>query len=344
MLAELRKCLRNAPAVEIYDLVECSYMEFAKQAPVKQSICNAWKTVSDLHAAHYYEKGFEDKETSRKKGRGKADKNKQVSPSQPKPNPKKRKENPNKDQACHHCHMTGHWKRNCPLYLEELRANKKKSEHSAAVQVWRFSERTQSSRFQWRDWDLEDDHIDTLPTENTSEMPVELKVWVHPPDLIPVRRSVQAQKHPTDSAKLGVSMDRGKEKSIKSKKVLDCSRPALPMPRTVFLYRLEVKHDLSNEMCASSDEEKAYMKKVPYASAVGSIMYAVRCTRPDVAFAQNLVSVMRPGSSDKDDTKSQTGYVFVINGGAVDWKSKKQTTIAMPMRHNLSTWLRQKLQ
>nr|GFB18933.1 retrotransposon protein, putative, Ty1-copia subclass [Tanacetum cinerariifolium] len=33
---------------------------------------------------------------------------------------------------------------------------------------------------------------------------------------------------------------------------------------------------------------------------------------------------------DKDDTKSQTGYVFVINGGAVDWKSKKkQTTNAM---------------
>ncbi|GKC04754.1 hypothetical protein Tco_0996364 [Tanacetum coccineum] len=32
---------------------------------------------------------------------------------------------------------------------------------------------------------------------------------------------------------------------------------------------------------------------------------------------------------DKDDTKSQTGYVFIVNGGAVDWKSKKQTTIAM---------------
>ncbi|GJW23583.1 retrotransposon protein, putative, ty1-copia subclass [Tanacetum coccineum] len=136
---------------------------------------------------------------------------------------------------------------------------------------------------------------------------------------------------------------------------------------------MEVKHDLSNEMCASSDEEKAYMKRVPYASAVGSIMYAVRCTRPDVAFAQNLVSryQQNPGKlhwvavkhilkylrntkdmflvyggnpdteldvtgfcdaswqCDKDDTKSQTGYVFVVNGGAVDWKSKKQTTIAM---------------
>ncbi|GJT20617.1 retrotransposon protein, putative, ty1-copia subclass [Tanacetum coccineum] len=85
---------------------------------------------------------------------------------------------------------------------------------------------------------------------------------------------------------------------------------------------MEVKHDLSNEMCASSDEEKAYMKKVPYASAVGSIMYAVRCTRPDVAFAQNLIQnlrltgcLLRP-ASDKDDTKSADGLMScVVNGG-----------------------------
>ncbi|GKF68830.1 retrotransposon protein, putative, ty1-copia subclass, partial [Tanacetum coccineum] len=67
--------------------------------------------------------------------KGKADKNKQVVPYQPKPkpNPLKRKENPNKDQACHHFHVAGHWKRNCPLYIEELRANKKKSKPGAAV-------------------------------------------------------------------------------------------------------------------------------------------------------------------------------------------------------------------
>ncbi|GKB13695.1 hypothetical protein Tco_0847618 [Tanacetum coccineum] len=33
--------------------------------------------------------------------------------------------------------------------------------------------------------------------------------------------------------------------------------------------------------------------------------------------------------TDKDDTKSQTRYVFVLNGGAVDWKSAKQSTTAM---------------
>ncbi|GJT82892.1 retrotransposon protein, putative, ty1-copia subclass [Tanacetum coccineum] len=32
---------------------------------------------------------------------------------------------------------------------------------------------------------------------------------------------------------------------------------------------------------------------------------------------------------DRDDTKSQTGYVFILNGGAVDWKSSKQSTTAM---------------
>ncbi|GJY82754.1 RNA-directed DNA polymerase, eukaryota, partial [Tanacetum coccineum] len=74
-------------------------------------------------------------EDRRSKAKGPADKNKQVVPYQPKPkpNPLKRKENPNKDQACHHCHVVGHWKRNCPLYIEELRANKKKSEPGAAV-------------------------------------------------------------------------------------------------------------------------------------------------------------------------------------------------------------------
>ncbi|GJY60929.1 retrotransposon protein, putative, ty1-copia subclass [Tanacetum coccineum] len=36
--------------------------------------------------------------------------------------------------------------------------------------------------------------------------------------------------------------------------------------------------------------------------------------------------------TDRDDTKSQTGYVFVLNGGAVDWKSSKQSTTAMSLQ------------
>nr|GFB86508.1 hypothetical protein [Tanacetum cinerariifolium] len=106
---------------------------------------------------------------------------------------------------------------------------------------------------------------------------------------------------------------------------------------------MEVKHNLSNELCASTPEKVAYIKKVSYASAV---MYIVRCTRPDVAFAQNLVSryQQNPGKLYWVAVKHILKYLrntrdmFLVYGGkpnteldvtgALDWKSKKQTTIA----------------
>nr|GEY44537.1 hypothetical protein [Tanacetum cinerariifolium] len=74
-----------------------------------------------------------------------------------------------------------------------------------------------------------------------------------------------------------------------------------------------------------SNKEMKRMQNVPYASVVGSIMYAVRCTRPDVTFAQNITRRFQQNSGD---TKSQTRYVFILNGGAVVWKSLKQSTTA----------------
>ena len=32
--------------------------------------------------------------------------------------------------------------------------------------------------------------------------------------------------------------------------------------------------------------------------------------------------------TDSDDSRSQSGYVFVMNGGAVSWKSSKQDTVS----------------
>ena len=32
--------------------------------------------------------------------------------------------------------------------------------------------------------------------------------------------------------------------------------------------------------------------------------------------------------TDPDDSKSQSGYVFILNGGAVSWRSSKQSVIA----------------
>ncbi|GJS88829.1 retrotransposon protein, putative, ty1-copia subclass [Tanacetum coccineum] len=123
------------------------------------------------------------------------------------------------------------------------------------------------------------------------------------------------------------------------------------------VYSNDRKPDYRKSQGAKTPSEVQRMRRVPYASVIGSIMYVVRCTRPDVAFAQNLCSHFQqnPGEihwtavktilkylrntkdmvlmygakpeaelkvscyadasfqTDKDDTKSQTRYVFVLN-------------------------------
>ncbi|GJZ29992.1 retrotransposon protein, putative, ty1-copia subclass [Tanacetum coccineum] len=53
---------------------------------------------------------------------------------------------------------------------------------------------------------------------------------------------------------------------------------------------MQEKLRLSKSQGTSTPAELKRMQNVPYASAVGSIMYDVICTRPDVAFAQNITS------------------------------------------------------
>lgn len=128
---------------------------------------------------------------------------------------------------------------------------------------------------------------------------------------------------------------------------------------------------LSKTQCPNTNDERERMRKIPYASAIGSIMYAMLCTRPDVSYALSITSRYQsdPGESHwkavknilkylrrtkdvflvfggleddlvvrcytdasfqshKDDYRSQSGYVFCLNGGAISWKSSKQSTVA----------------
>jgi len=126
---------------------------------------------------------------------------------------------------------------------------------------------------------------------------------------------------------------------------------------------------LSKEQGPKTPEEKEQMRAIPYASAVGSLMYAMLCTRPDICHAVGLVSRYQsnPGPdhwtavkcilkylrrtrdymliygsdelipvgytdsdfmSDKDSRKSTSGYVFMLGGGAISWRSIKQECTA----------------
>ena len=46
---------------------------------------------------------------------------------------------------------------------------------------------------------------------------------------------------------------------------------------------------LSKEMCPKTQKEIDYMSRIPYSSAVGSFMYAMVCTRLDIAHVVGVV-------------------------------------------------------
>ncbi|MCO5596082.1 hypothetical protein L7F22_050140 [Adiantum nelumboides] len=48
---------------------------------------------------------------------------------------------------------------------------------------------------------------------------------------------------------------------------------------------------LTAQDCPNTDDMRAEMAKIPYASAVRSLLYAMVATRPDIAFAVGVVSI-----------------------------------------------------
>ena len=127
---------------------------------------------------------------------------------------------------------------------------------------------------------------------------------------------------------------------------------------------------LTKDMESTTTEEINEMRNVPYRSAVGSLIYLVTGTRPDLAVATGAVAKYceNPGpqhwaavkrifrylkgtldlgilfnpkngtlvgysdadwAGDLDSRRSTTGYLFMIGGVPISWKSKRQATVAL---------------
>ena len=127
---------------------------------------------------------------------------------------------------------------------------------------------------------------------------------------------------------------------------------------------------ISNAQSPVTEEQVSDMRNVPYHEAIGSLMYAAIGTRPDITFAVTLLSqyLQNPGrphweqakrvirylkgtrdhelkftlaggiegfsdanwGNDIDDRHLICGYVFMLNGGAISWSSRKQSVVALP--------------
>ena len=99
---------------------------------------------------------------------------------------------------------------------------------------------------------------------------------------------------------IGLSQSAYIDKILKRFKMENSKRGNLPLQEGL---------NLSNKNGASTHEEVERMKRVPYASAVGPIMYAVRCTRPDIAFAQNCKPISAKSRRGSLDCCEKHSYV-----------------------------------
>ncbi|GKD13602.1 hypothetical protein Tco_1198009, partial [Tanacetum coccineum] len=91
--------------------------------------------------------------------------------------------------------------------------------------------------------------------------------------------------------------------------------------------------DLNKSQGAQTPKEVNHMKNVPYALAIRSIMYTVRCTRPDVAFVQNLTSRFQQNLSELHWTAMKnilkylrnTKDMFLVYGGnpSIELRTRK---------------------
>jgi len=80
--------------------------------------------------------------------------------------------------------------------------------------------------------------------------------------------------------KLWLSQEKYIEKVLQRFNMAKAKAVSTPLPTSL---KLSVKQ-------SPNEQEEEYLQKVPYASAVGSLMYAMVCTRPDLAHAVGVVS------------------------------------------------------
>ena len=86
---------------------------------------------------------------------------------------------------------------------------------------------------------------------------------------------------------------------------------------------------LSQTQCPTTAEDREKMKDVPYASAIGSIMYAMLCTRTDVCLAISLAGRYQsnPGVDHWTAVKNILKYLKRTKDMFLDYGSDKRFVV-----------------
>ena len=97
---------------------------------------------------------------------------------------------------------------------------------------------------------------------------------------------------------------------------------------------------LSKTQCPTTDEDREHMRSVPYASAIGSIMYAMLCTRPDVSLAISMAGRFQsnPGvdhwTADRKSTRLNSSHWLQSRMPSSAWKKNSFQTLLYVLQNN----------
>ncbi|GJT39469.1 hypothetical protein Tco_0939334 [Tanacetum coccineum] len=74
------------------------------------------------------------------------------------------------------------------------------------------------------------------------------------------------------------------------------------------------------------------VSQLEYSRVIGCLIYAMTCTRPDIAFVMGYPSILEGYTyaswiNNTEDNSSTSGWVFLLGGGVISWASKKQNCI-----------------
>ena len=132
---------------------------------------------------------------------------------------------------------------------------------------------------------------------------------------------------------IGLSQSTYLDKVLKKFKIDQSSKGFLPMLQGV---------KLSQFQCPTTAEDREKMKVIPYASTIGSIMYAMLCTRPDVCLAMSIAGRYQsnPGVEHWTTVKiilrflKRTNEIFLSYGGDKEFVVKVYVDASFDTDHD----------
>ncbi|GJV74787.1 retrotransposon protein, putative, ty1-copia subclass [Tanacetum coccineum] len=200
---------------------------------------------------------------------------------------------------------------------------------------------------------------DTSPSENTSEIPMEVEGFEPPQEeVVLVRRSARTHRAP-DCLCLNIEVEEHSlgdlnEPTNYKAALLDPESDKWVDAMNVKMQSMKDNQDWSRLVAKGYtqtygvDYEETFspvadIRAIRILIAIAAFYdYEIWQMDVNTAFLNRYlnedINMVQPEvdcyydagfETDGDDIKSQTGYVFVLNEGAVDWKSSKQSTTAM---------------